>query len=192
MIYDVRSLSPVLDELRRESLNHGIPAIDPEDGMILASYAHAVSNNGGRIFIDAGAGIGYSTLWIMIGLRWCRECKIIAIEYYSDRAAMIERNLAGIVDEYGIRLDVINGDALDVVNDIDKIDYAFVDVEKNQYEEMLAILEDKMPSGGVALFHNAYFPPPPQTFFDRIAGSRVWRAIIHPTSAGMLAAVKTA
>ncbi len=192
MIYDVRSLLSLLDKLRGESLEHGIPAIDPDDGMVLASYAHAVSSNGGRIFVDAGAGIGYSTLWIMMGLRWCRKCRIIAIEYYNDRAAMIEKNLAGIAGEYGISLEIINGDALDIVRGIDKIDYAFIDVEKSQYDEMLTILESKLPSGGVALFHNAYFPPPPQSFFDRLAKSPAWQAIIHPTSAGLLAAVKTA
>ena len=191
MIYDARSLMPLLDKLRRESLNHGIPAIDPEDGMILASYAHVVSSNGRRVFIDAGAGIGYSTLWILAGLRWCKECRIIAIEYYGDRAAMIEKNLAGIAGEYGISLEVFSGDALDIVEGIDRIDYAFIDIEKNQYEEMLAILESRMPSGGVALFHNAYFPSPPQSFFDRLAKSPSWQAIIHPTSAGLLAAVKT-
>ncbi len=191
MLYDIQSLSGLMEELKKESLRIGIPAIDVEDGVILASYAHSVQASGGRIFIDAGAGIGYSTLWIISALRWCSGCKIIAIEYYRNRALKLEEKLADVAGEIGLELEVVTGDAVEILRTVEVIDYAFVDVEKNQYNDVMDILEDKMPRGGVALFHNAYFPPPPQSFFDRINRSRLWNSVVYPTSAGMLAAVKT-
>jgi len=44
----------------------GIASIEYDDDLVLSSLSYVTGLSGGKIFIDAGAGVGYSTLWIFI------------------------------------------------------------------------------------------------------------------------------
>ncbi len=185
------SVRGYLEELRRASLGMGIPAIDPEDGMVLEATAFQAASAGASLAVDAGAGIGYSTAWIAMGLEaGCRgECRLIAIEYDPGKARRIKESLNPLGLER-VRVEVVEEDALEYLSRLppESLGYAFIDVEKNQYPEALDLLSNLLPSGGIALFHNAYFPPPPRTFFQK-AQSHPWRSLIIPTPAGMLIAI---
>ncbi len=181
-------LIEVLEEIRRESLSRGIPAIDPEDGMVLQALAFHIASSGGDTVIDAGAGVGYSTAWLAAGLEaGCRSrCRLIAIEYDPGKASRIKGNL----DKLGLgRVEVLVrvGEALEVLKDLGSVDMAFIDIEKYQYPDALEVLKRILKKGGLAAFHNAYFPPPPPEFFDAVSRPP-WRYTVIPTPAGLLVA----
>ncbi len=56
-------------QLYERSLSLGIPAISYDDGLVLASLAfiYCAANSHVRA-VDAGAGIGYSTLFLVYGM----------------------------------------------------------------------------------------------------------------------------
>ena len=181
-------LEDAVEAIRRESLSLGIPAIDPEDGMVLQALAFHIAVSGGVTIVDAGAGIGYSTAWMALGLEnGCKSrCRIIAIEYDPDKASRIRLNL----DRLGldmVEVTVHVGEALEVLRSIGRVDMAFIDIEKHQYPEALEVLKRVLKVGGLAAFHNAFFPPPPHTFFEMVSRSP-WRYTIIPTPAGLLVA----
>jgi len=51
----------IVEILEEESRRFWVPHIDREDGYVLASLSYYIAILGGKVFIDAGAGIGYST-----------------------------------------------------------------------------------------------------------------------------------
>ncbi|BAN90551.1 O-methyltransferase [Aeropyrum camini] len=199
MISEARQFQVFSENIRRASIELGIPAIDPEDGLILASIAYLVGG-GKRTYVDAGAGIGYSTVWIAYGAyHRCLEmaCRIIAIEYEGELANILSRKLEGARDMFGgrIEFEVVEGDALDYFSDLESkggeaFDMAFVDIEKRDYPNALAKLENLLVTGGVAAFHNAFQPPPPSKFFSMVS-KEPWKPVVLPTPAGLLLASKT-
>lgn len=189
-------LASMLDTVRRKSVSMGIPAIDVEDGMILASIAFHVASRGGRTFVDAGAGIGYSTLWIYYGVaKGCSgNCKIVALEYngaiYKELKRNISRLQGGALESVQrVLVEAVHGDALGFLTAIDSMDYAFIDIEKGDYPKALSVLESKLSKDGVALFHNAFYPRPPQSFFNMLDRGP-WRYMVAPTPQGLLIAVR--
>ncbi len=184
---------PILDEIQRESSEIGIPSIDPEDGITLMIEAYRQALQGGKLMLDLGAGIGYSTAWIALGTQeGCTDggCKIIAVEYDPARASRIKGNL----DRLGltrVEIEVKTGEAIHVLEGLENssIALAFVDIEKHQYLDALKLLETKLKPWGAALFHNAFFPAPPEEFF-LAASNKPWKSTILPTPAGMLVAYR--
>ena len=90
-------------------------------------------------------------------------------------------------------MEFVEGDALSYVRGLkeESVDIAFVDVEKPMYPDMLRILETRLKTGGIAIFHNAYFPPPPRGF-AWLASQKPWKSTMIPTdTGGLLLAVKT-
>ena len=181
------------ERLWRDSLDLGIMAIDFADGYVLQAVAHIVASRGGSLFIDAGAGIGFSTYWIIRGVSsGCMgSCRIVALEYQPDRLERLASNVSVMGGEAGIRVDAVKADALEYVAGLGEgsIDYIFVDVEKDSYPDMLKLLETRLARRGVALFHNAFHPRPPEEFFEALKLDP-WLATIVPTSAGIVVATK--
>ncbi len=190
---DPISLMDIAQKLHRESLDYGIPAVDVSDGLVMQVLAYMTALRGGKVAVDAGAGIGYSTLWIASGMEYgCvnGDCKVIAIEYSRERASRIISNLSRL-GLSNVELEVIEGDAISYIKNMNdnSLDYAFIDVEKEDYPLVIDILSSKLKRGGIALFHNAFFPKPPKAFFDK-AYRKPWRVMISPTPAGLLVAIK--
>lgn len=175
-------------ELLEESSSLGIPPVSMEDGLVLMAEAFSVSSLGGKVFLDAGAGVGFSTFWIMAGMAGvCEGCKVIAIEHEGQRYERLKVNLERAAGELGLEAEVVAllGDALQHVEGLEFVDYAFVDIEKQDYPRMLSILERKLSPGGVALFHNAFQPRPPEEFFSMV-NREPWRSKIIPTKDGIM------
>jgi predicted O-methyltransferase YrrM len=59
-----------------------IPRIDREDGVVLYTIISLLTNSSNKFFaLDAGAGVGYSTLWIISSLEdQCVNSVVYAVE----------------------------------------------------------------------------------------------------------------
>ncbi len=186
------SLEPLYDiihRLEQESNQLGIPSISREDGALLAGLAFSRCTEEPGLLVDAGAGIGFSTAWLVLGsLAVKGKCKVIAIEYDSRLYRSLytaSRQLSRFVP-----VEAINENALNALSKIEGATLIFVDIEKEQYPEALELVDKALLPGGVAAFHNALFPPPPARFF-RMIRDRGWPSIVVPTLAGgMLVARK--
>ena len=190
-ILDVGSYMDLLEEVYRKSIDQGIRAITFEDGMVLAAIAFYKSAlEGNTLIVELGSGIGFSTIWMLLGASaGCRgECTLIAVERDQGRARELKSNaerVAGGIKR--ISFDVRVREAVDFLKGLkpNSVDMAFVDIEKGQYTTVLALLATRLKRGGVAVFHNAYYPPPPQSFFEELRGMG-WPSITIPTAPGLL------
>ncbi len=170
-----------------------IPSIDPEDGAALYAAAMAVmAGRSGAVAVDAGAGIGYSSLWIGEGMEAScgGRCRLVAVEWSKAKARVAEEVLAG-AGWSRVEVEVVPGNALDYLSGLpdESLALAFIDIEKEDYPKALRILAGKLEPGGVAAFHNAFFPAPPREFFEA-AGEPPWRGGVLPSPAGLLIVVK--
>jgi predicted O-methyltransferase YrrM len=183
------------ERVRRRSLELGIPSIEPEDGLVL--YTAALAAAAGRrrcLAVDAGAGIGYSTLWIAKGLRdaGCTEPEIVMAEWEPELAAHAEETIRASPLLRGAAR-VHQGDALRLLQQLpdDTATLVFVDVEKNLYPATVREAERILHPGGAALWHNAFYPSPPPAFYTVLDASKLaWG--VAPTSAGIVVAYKPA
>ncbi len=177
-------------ELRNKSVSLGIPSIDEEEGMILYSivYTYALLNPDHIVIVDAGAGIGYSTLWLGKALvdAGCNICMIEAVEKNRVFAGQIEANVKKHGLE-GLPINIVIGDAVEHVmnKDAESIDILFVDIEKNRYPKMLEDSYYKIRRKGFIIYHNALFPPPPRRLFDLVRSYGL-RYTVIPSTAGLL------
>lgn len=175
------------------SLSLGIPAISFTDGLILASltFTYCSLREYVRV-VDAGAGIGFSTLFLAYGMSSGCKGELIAIEYVSERFRELEFNskLVGEITGGRVKVSVVKGEALEYLRSVEdeSLDVAFIDIEKRDYPEALRILKWKLRVGGLAVFHNAIYPRPPHEFFE--IAEREFKSIIIPSEAGLLLAYK--
>jgi predicted O-methyltransferase YrrM len=187
MLYEYAS------KVRSRSIALGIKSIRPEEGFILYT-ATAVIAAGRRSIhvVDAGAGIGHSTIWIGQALEdFCLgPCRLTAVEIDPLRASEARRVLSGL-SWSKVVWSIERMDALSFIESLEdeSISLAFVDVEKATYPRALRLLSRKLEWGGVALFHNAYYPPPPPEFY-RMATEPPWLGSIIPTPEGMYILIK--
>jgi len=180
----LRDPSSLLEALREESYRLGIPAIDERDGYALAALAFSAPRGG--VVLDLGAGVGYSTAWLALGAgAW--GARIVAVEYEPSRAGRLRGHARLIMEATGARVEVVEGEALDVLRGLQdgSVSMAFVDIEKHWYPEALRLLREKLVPGGLAAFHNAYFPRPPREFFEEAARLE---HVVLPTPVGLLVA----
>lgn len=188
-----RILLEYASKIRSRSMALGIKSIRPEEGFILYTATALIAAGRKDVHaIDAGAGIGYSSVWIGQALEdFCAgSCRLTATEIVPIRASKARETLA----ELGWRKvtwSVERVDALSFMESLDNasLSLAFIDVEKASYPRVLRVLARKLRPGGVALFHNAYYPPPPPEFY-RLASESPWLGSIIPTPEGVYILVK--
>jgi hypothetical protein len=113
----------------------GIASIEYDDGLVLSSLSYVTGLSGGKIFIDAGAGVGHSTLWILYGVlkAFSREkIFIYAIEKDPYRYKYLRENLEKSKNQFQrdsfIEINNINEDAIKFLHEKNLvIDMIFVD-----------------------------------------------------------------
>lgn len=177
-------------EVRRYSTSLGIESIGEEDALIIYStiYSYASYINSEIKALDAGAGIGYSTLWIAKALEdsSCISGEVLGLEVKRERYT---RALEVLKDwkSTKVKISFLNIDALEYIESLEdnSIDIAFIDVNKQSYLKALQLLRYKLKVKGLAVFHNAYDPPPPVEFLREIR-KRPWNTTAIPTSTGGL------
>ncbi len=195
--YITGKLFEYIRAVRDLSMRFAIPSISEEDGFVLQSmaYAYASRADKGLLVLDLGAGIGYSTLWLVAGIAPICEsrgiaCKVVAVEQDKIRASYARRVLGNLPTK-SVEIEVVEMNAIKYLEKLGscEVDIAFVDIDKNEYLHALELLAHKLRPHGIALFHNAFVPRPPRTFFEHVS-RQPWIPVIIPTQMGVLGAVK--
>jgi predicted O-methyltransferase YrrM len=187
--------SKLVEFLEDLSNRFWVPSIERDDGLVLASLSSYAASLGGKVFIDAGAGVGYSTLWILYGLAGVRTASnviVYAVEWRGERFKQLAKVLDEAVkelfgDSRAVEVRAVHGDAIEFLKNLDKeVDFIFIDIEKHQYIDMLKLLPQKLSGIGLAVFHNALIPGLDEDIWSylRNTGSLVYHII--PTNMGLL------
>jgi predicted O-methyltransferase YrrM len=123
--------------------------IPPETGKFIALLAASAPE--GK-FIEIGTSAGYSTLWLSLAGRE-RGCKITTFEIYNEKVHLAEETfrLAEVQDE----VELIAGDALDYLAEVQDIAFCFLDAEKEIYSACYEAVVPNMVRGGLLVADNA-------------------------------------
>ena len=189
----MESLRGFIERVGIESRRLGIPSIDGEDGLVLYTASLLTGSRlPSLVAADLGAGIGYSTAWIAAGLEdGCSgSCRLYAVEVDRGLCERGRELFAGAPLER-VRVEWVCGDAVTFLDSLPagSLGLAFVDVAKREYPRILETLGEKLAVGGAALFHNAYFPRPPERFYEMMRRPP-WRGGVAPTPAGLAVLVR--
>ncbi|MEJ6950507.1 O-methyltransferase [Natronospora cellulosivora (SeqCode)] len=123
--------------------------IPPETGKFLALMA---ANCPEGEFVEIGTSAGYSSLWISLACM-DRNIKLKTFEILPEKVKLAEETLASAeVEEY---IELIAGDALENLEEIDNISFAFLDAEKEVYEQCYDLIVPRLAQGGLLIADNA-------------------------------------
>jgi len=144
-----------LEELDAKDRVDGTPRlqrlrqIPPETGKFIALLA--VSAPQGHI-IEVGTSAGYSTLWLTLAAL-ASERKIITFEVLPEKVTIAQEtfNAAGVENT----VELIAGDARELMAHYDNIAFAFLDAEKEVYSDCYEVIVPRLVSGGLLVADNA-------------------------------------
>jgi O-methyltransferase len=151
-------LTDVLTEMETVAEREQIPIIGRLEGAVVQML---VLNRGGnaRRILDIGTAIGYSALWLASALP--PGGTVTSIEIDPARAARAR----GFIEQagYADRIEVVVGDAFEVVPDLGGYDVIFQDVMKHHYfgsdpclaVELLKLCTSHLDEQGVLFIDNA-------------------------------------
>jgi len=191
----LEKFSKLVEYLEDLSNRFWVPSIERDDGLVLASLSSYVASLGGKVFIDAGAGVGYSTLWILYGLAGVRTASnviVYAVEWRGERFKQLAKVLDEAVKELfgdgrAVEVRAVHGDAIEFLKNLDKeVDFIFIDIEKHQYIDMLKLLPQKLSGIGLAVFHNALMPGLDEDVWSYLRNTSSLVFHIIPTNMGLL------
>ncbi|MBO3801099.1 MAG: class I SAM-dependent methyltransferase [Thermoproteota archaeon] len=176
----------VIRKTYEKSRKLGVPSIDLEDGYVLFSLAYLTALNLRKLnAIDAGAGVGFSTIWIAKALEDSEvDGKIYAIEEDSRRFD----GLRELVLNYKFQDKVIpiEGNALELIEGIkEEINFIFIDIDKHLYLDLFKLVKDKIQVGGLVLAHNVNHRWGTIEEFIEEASKDGWKTTIAPTPEGI-------
>jgi predicted O-methyltransferase YrrM len=151
---DIRSRMKMLEELDARDRHDGTPQnrrlrqIPPETGRFLAILVAGVP--GGDI-IEVGTSAGYSTLWLSLACATSSR-KITTFEILEDKVRLAHETfrVSGVSD----RIDLIHGDALDLLKHRSRIAFCFIDAEKSDYQNLYDVVVPRLVSGGLLVADN--------------------------------------
>lgn len=176
--------------IERKSDELMVPRIGRDDGIAIYSVLYMLASGREKLVaIDAGAGIGYSTLWLLIALESvCINGHLYAIERAKNRFSMLKNTL----DSLPLRCTkafTVHGDAIEYIQrefGEDSIDFIFIDIDKSRYIEIFNVIKKKIRRNGIATYHNAYMVRGVITTIVREAQKEGWSSTIIPTDEGIL------
>lgn len=123
--------------------------IPPETGRFLALIAACAPK--GK-YIEIGTSAGYSTLWLALA---CRQMgrKVTTFEILDEKAELAKETfkLAGVEDV----VELIHGDALELLTEYKDIGFCFLDAEKEIYSDCYEAVVPNMVPGGILVADNA-------------------------------------
>jgi predicted O-methyltransferase YrrM len=155
--------------------------VPPETGRFIALVA-ATAPEG--TYIEIGTSAGYSTLWLALA---CRQLgrEIITFELLSGKARLAEETFRVTGVEEVVNL--IVGDARELVQNYKQISFCFLDAEKDMYADCYEAVVPNLVSGGLLVADNAInHRETLQPMLDRaLSDSRV-DALIVPVGKGEL------
>ncbi|MCP5521692.1 MAG: O-methyltransferase [Verrucomicrobiales bacterium] len=132
-----------------QSQRRGTMIVPENDGRILRLL---VETTGAKHVAEFGTSVGYSGIWMCLGLRGT-EGRLTTFEIDEGRAAIARENFkrAGVAD----LVTLVMGDAHENVKQLEgPIDMAFLDADKEGYVDYLQKILPKMRPGGLIVAHN--------------------------------------
>lgn len=139
---------PVLDRIRRDGHEGGVPIVDPLTGALL----HALARTAGAAkVLEIGTAIGYSTVWLASALP--PTGLLVTLERDPARATTAR----AFVAEAGFddRVNVVVGEAERYLHKVaGPFDLIFQDGDKTRYAPMLDTLHALLRPGGLLVTDN--------------------------------------
>jgi len=125
-----------------------IRALTPATGAFLYGVLLALRP---PLIFEAGSAVGYSTIWLALAAR-AYGGRVIGSEIRPERVAAANANLvaAGLGDVAV----VLEGDAAELVRQYDRIDFLFLDAEKDDYGRLFLAAFDRVVPGGLIVADN--------------------------------------
>jgi caffeoyl-CoA O-methyltransferase len=152
------ALSNVLDRMEAAAKDEAIPVIGRLEGLILSLLTRLKGPTATRV-LDIGTAIGYSAIWLAHSLP--RGGRVTSIEIDPERA----KRAIDYIDQAGLsdRVEVLIGDAFEIIPTLGEFDVIFQDVMKHLYfgqnptlaVELLALCRRHLSEDGVMLIDNA-------------------------------------
>jgi len=122
--------------------------IPPATGRLLAILA--ASAPAGPI-IEIGTSAGYSTLWLSLAAT-VRRCALITFEILPEKVRLARETFQ--LAEVDNLIEVIEGDAVKNMSEIDNIAFCFLDAEKEHYDRCYDLVIPKLVPGGIFVADN--------------------------------------
>lgn len=148
---------PVLDRLHAQDAAEraaGLPqeqrirALTPPTGAFLYGVILALRP---PVIFEAGSAVGYSTIWLALAARTYGG-RVIGSEIRSERVEQANANLAEAgLAEVAV---VLEGDAAELAQRCDRIDFLFLDSEKDDYGRIFLAAFDRVVPGGLIVADN--------------------------------------
>lgn len=128
-----------------------VPIIHPEVGQFLKVL---IKSHGVKRILEVGTAIGYSAS--LMAEAAGEDCKIVSIERDEEMKTLAEENIKKL--GYESRIDIIFGDAMEVLNDIEgEFDMVFLDAAKGHYDHFLPMCLKHLKINGLLVCDNVLF-----------------------------------
>jgi caffeoyl-CoA O-methyltransferase len=180
-----------LEEIDRRDRGDGTPRLErlrqvpAETGKILALLA-ASSPEGA--WLEIGASAGYSTMWLALACEQL-ERRLTTFEILPAKIALARETLrsTGI----GTRVDLVEGDARDHLEEFPRVAFCFLDAEKEVYSDCYERVVPNLVRGGILAADNAISHADAlRPMLDRAQTDERVDAVIVPVGKGLLLARK--
>ncbi|MEY8750416.1 O-methyltransferase [Alkalicoccobacillus gibsonii] len=144
--------SELIEEMEQYAAEHSVPIMDLVG---IESLLQLMQLNPPKRILEIGAAIGYSAIRMATALP---KTEIVTIERDPERAAMAR----SYIEKSGLgnRIQLIEGDALDVVEILEKMplfDVLFIDAAKGQYKRFFELYTELITSSGIVFSDNVLF-----------------------------------
>ncbi|MBO9386504.1 MAG: DUF1442 domain-containing protein [Thermomicrobium sp.] len=125
-----------------------IRALTPATGAFLYGVLLALRP---PLIFEAGSAVGYSTIWLALAARTYGG-RVIGSEIRPERVAAANANLAAAgLQDVAV---VLEGDAAELVRQYERIDFLFLDAEKDDYGRLFLAAFDRVVPGGLIVADN--------------------------------------
>ncbi|MFP4363189.1 MAG: O-methyltransferase [Spirochaetia bacterium] len=134
--------------------------------------------------IEIGTSAGYSTMWLSLAAME-RKQKIITFEILPEKITLAKETFEKAeIEDY---VDLIEGDALLYLENLDTIAFCFLDAEKDMYEPCWDIVASKIIPGGMLIADNAISHKiDVQSMIDKTLADPRFDALVVPIGKGEL------
>ena len=138
----------IVDEMHSYADDNEVPIVGPLVGKFLYQIATVI--NAESVF-EMGSGFGYSAYWF--SKAFTEKGTVVCTDFSKEHKDAAENffNKAG----YEKYLDFICGNSIDILkNSDDKYDIIFVDIDKEQYPDVIDLAYDKLNKNGIMIADN--------------------------------------
>lgn len=144
-----REPAPLILELERQGESDGVPIVSRSTGRLLSTLVHAMQAN--RI-LELGTAYGYSTLWMALALPPAGRIWTIDPDRSRSEVALSYLRRAGKAEA----VEIVNQPALEFLQVFPQrnLDIVFIDAEKEEYEQYLALTVPLLKLSGLVIVDN--------------------------------------